>query len=75
LLAIRMQRTGRKGHVQLPAWVKLSDTKNRAIRNPEKLRKNQPKAEAAPAEEPAAKEPTTEENVESPDPEKAESAA
>lgn len=31
--------------VKLPAWVKKSDPKERAIRNPEKLRRNQPKEE------------------------------
>ena len=104
MLAIRMQRTGRKGHamfrlvvqesrltptsgkvvfslgsydphtkaaslnkengaqpsdraaallkaegIKLPEWVKLSSEKKRTVRNPEKLRKNQPKAES-PAE-------------------------
>ena len=43
--------------VKLPSWVKEADTtKQKAIRNAEKLRKNQPKeevAEEAPAEEPA----------------------
>ncbi|HJP96345.1 MAG TPA: 30S ribosomal protein S16 [Candidatus Saccharimonadales bacterium] len=45
--------------VELPKWVKVADAaKKRAIRNPEKLRKNQPKEEApveaeAPAEAPA----------------------
>lgn len=39
--------------VELPAWVKLPRTDRAgAIRNPEKLRKNQPKQEE-PAEEPA----------------------
>lgn len=39
--------------VKLPSWVKDgSSDKQKAIRNPEKLRKNQPKEEA-PAEEPA----------------------
>jgi small subunit ribosomal protein S16 len=39
--------------VDLPAWVKTeAGTKSRAIRNADKLRKNQPKEEA-PAEEPA----------------------
>lgn len=34
--------------VELPDWVKQSeDAKKRAIRNPEKLRKNQPKEETA----------------------------
>ena len=34
--------------VKLPDWVKLSDPKQRSIRNPEKLRRNQPKEAAAP---------------------------
>ncbi len=40
--------------VALPAWVVTADKKNRSVRHPEKLRKNQPKEEAlveAPAEE------------------------
>lgn len=37
--------------LKLPKWVNLSENKNRKLRNPEKLRKNQPK-ESAP--EPAA---------------------
>jgi small subunit ribosomal protein S16 len=44
--------------VKLPKWVKLPEaSKQKAIRNPDKLRKNQPKEEApaeAPAETPAA---------------------
>jgi small subunit ribosomal protein S16 len=32
--------------VKLPAWVKKADPKERTIRNPEKLRRNQPKEEA-----------------------------
>jgi len=46
--------------VELPKWVKTPTQKSNNIRNPEKLRKNQPKEEA-PAEEPAepkAEEPT-----------------
>jgi len=43
--------------VSLPAWVLTNDKKAGKLRNPEKLRKNQPKAEA-PAEEPAAEEAT-----------------
>lgn len=40
--------------VKLPSWVKKADaTKQKAIRNTEKLRKNQPKDEVA-AEEPVA---------------------
>jgi len=46
--------------VKLPKWVKEADTsKQKALRNPEKLRKNQPKeevAEEAPAEETPAEE-------------------
>ena len=44
--------------VKLPSWVEFNDKKSGKLRNPEKLRKNQPKeepkAEEAPAEEPAA---------------------
>jgi small subunit ribosomal protein S16 len=36
--------------VELPSWVKAATEKTKAIRNPEKLRKNQPKEEA-PVEE------------------------
>lgn len=37
--------------VELPAWVKVtSDKKQKSIKTPEKLRRNQPKEEAAPAE-------------------------
>lgn len=39
--------------VKLPTWVKLEADKKRAIRSPEKLRKNRP-AEEKPAEEPVA---------------------
>ena len=45
--------------VSLPKWVKdVSADKQKAIRNPEKLRKNQPKEEVeeTPAEEPATEE-------------------
>ncbi len=51
--------------VKLPKWVvKASTDKTKAIRNPDKLRKNQPKEEVveAPAEEAAAE--TTEETAE-----------
>lgn len=47
--------------VELPQWVSTTPAKSRAIRNPEKLRRNQPKQESAPqapaevaAEAPAA---------------------
>jgi len=38
--------------VKLPEWVKKSATKERTVRNPDKLRKNQPAAEVT--EEPAS---------------------
>lgn len=39
--------------VTLPSWVKVAEgKKERSIRHPEKLRKNRPAEEAAPAEEP-----------------------
>lgn len=50
-----LQREG----VELPSWVKLpKNDKKRSIRNPEKLRKNQPKEAAVetPAEETASEE-------------------
>lgn len=48
--------------VKLPSWVKEPNlAKNRAIRNPEKLRKNAPKEEAAPVEAEAATEAPAEE--------------
>ena len=40
--------------VALPAWVKVPEAKTRTLRNPEKLRKNQPKEEAPVAEEVSA---------------------
>lgn len=51
--AVLLQKEG----VKLPSWVKLSGEKSGKIRNPEKLRRNNPKEEApeeTPAEEPAA---------------------
>lgn len=36
--------------ITLPSWVKKAGQKDRTTRNPEKLRKNQPKEAAAPAE-------------------------
>lgn len=48
-----MQREG----VELPSWVKLPKAdRKRSIRNPEKLRKNQPKEEPAPEAEAPAEE-------------------
>jgi len=67
--------------VKLPSWVKDADvTKQKAIKNAEKLRKNQPKEEVveeAPeveevAEEVAAEAPAVEEATEAPAEEKAE---
>lgn len=50
--------------VALPAWVKVpKNEKTAKIRNPEKLRRNQPKEEA-PAEQPEASEPTEEKTEE-----------
>lgn len=49
--------------VALPAWVKVAAPKTGALRNPDKLRRNQPKEEAAPeapAEETPAEEPAVE---------------
>lgn len=58
----RVVKLLKEAGVKLPKWVKdASVEKQKAIRNPEKLRKNQPKEEApeeAPAEEPAAAEET-----------------
>lgn len=42
--------------VKLPAWVALEDKKQRAIKNVEKLRRNRPEEEAAPAKEPVSEE-------------------
>ena len=39
--------------VKLPSWVVTADKKTSTVRHPEKLRKNRPVEEAAPAEEPA----------------------
>lgn len=37
--------------IKMPSWVKDASAKASKIRNPEKLRRNQPKEEAAPAEQ------------------------
>ena len=47
--------------VALPAWVKVAAPKTGALRNPDKLRRNQPAVEAAPVEEAPAEEPVAEE--------------
>ena len=51
----RVARVLAKNGIKLPAWVKTASEKHATVKNPDKLRKNQPKtepeAEAAPAEE------------------------
>lgn len=63
----RVVKLLKEAGVKLPKWVKQAgDSKKKSIRNPEKLRKNQPKEEA-PVEEteaPAETEETTEEKKE-----------
>ncbi len=46
--------------VKLPSWVKQYDAKSKTIRHADKLRKNQPKVEAAVVEEVAEVAPATE---------------
>ena len=47
----RVVRVLKEQGVSMPAWVNdVSSTKERSVRHPEKLRKNQPKAAAEPAE-------------------------
>jgi small subunit ribosomal protein S16 len=47
----RVVRLFQSEGVTLPSWIKTASTdRARSIRNPEKLRKNQPKQESAPAE-------------------------
>ena len=61
----RAARLLQKEGVELPSWVKLSGERAKGIRNPEKLRKNQPKEEVA--EEPVeAAEEKAEEATEAP---------
>lgn len=58
--------------IKLPDWVKLSQPKERTTRNPEKLRRNQPKeetpAEAAASPEEPADTPAGEGEAEAPEP-------
>lgn len=58
----RVARLLRGEGVKLPSWVELTDSKKRDLRNPEKLRKNQPKEE--PKEEAPEAEASTEEAAE-----------
>ncbi len=56
----RVARLLQKEGVKLPKWVKLEAGKQRTLRNPEKLRKNQPKTkEPAAAAAPDLSEPPT----------------
>lgn len=57
----RAARLLKESKVELPEWVKESTQQERSIRNPDKLRKNQPKEEEPVAEEPAADEVPAEE--------------
>ena len=64
----RVARLLQKEGIKLPSWVALSGETTKTTRNPEKLRKNQPKEEA-PAEEPtevADEAPTETEATEAP---------
>lgn len=46
----RVAKLLQSGGIKLPDWVKINDPRERAIRNPEKLRRNRPAGEAAAAE-------------------------
>lgn len=59
--------------VALPKWVRIVPAKSAAIRNADKLRKNRPAEEAAPAAEELSEEPAAEAEAEAPA--KAEEAA
>ena len=50
----RVARLLQKEGVKLPSWVKVEASKSRALRNPQKLRKNRPAEEKAPVPEEAA---------------------
>lgn len=63
----RIVRLFQQEGMKLPSWVKIEDKKTGKLRNPEKLRRNQPKEAAAPVvEEVKAAEATTEEPEEQP---------
>jgi len=53
----RVARLFKSEGIKLPGWVKIEPAKERAIRNPEKLRKNR-SADAEPAEAPAEEQAT-----------------
>ena len=64
----RVVKLMKDANISLPAWVKEPNlNKTRSIRNPEKLRKNQPKEEAPVEEAPTETEAPVEETVESTD--------
>lgn len=50
--ALLFQKEG----IELPKWVKLTDKKQRGVKNPAKLRRNQPKTEAVAEEVPVVAE-------------------
>ena len=60
--ALLLQKEG----VELPKWVKLSASKSRTVRNPEKLRRNRPAEEVAEEAAPEAEAPAAEEAAEAP---------
>lgn len=49
----RVARVLSKNGIKLPAWVKTATEKHASVKNPDKLRKNQPKEEAPAEEAPA----------------------
>ena len=57
----RVVRLFQAESIALPAWVKAAAPKEGKLRNPEKLRRNQPKEEVAPVEEAPAVEAPAEE--------------
>lgn len=65
----RVARLLKAEGVKLPDWVVLAESKTGKLRNPEKLRRNQPKETAAPeapAEEAPTEEPAAEVDAEAP---------
>lgn len=59
----RVVRLFQAEKVELPKWVKVAAPKSGKLRNPEKLRRNQPAEEPAPVEETAPEAPTEGEPV------------
>lgn len=59
----RVVRLFQAEKIELPKWVKLATKKDGKLRNPDKLRRNQPKEEPA-AEEPSAEAEASEEETE-----------